>query len=100
MWWMISQPTHPCPNCRSRALWLPRLNLNTDAAAWIYAGGAHHTSFSFSVTVEQSQDFVDMAGFEFLIIDGTNRIPEFRDKLRWNDLYYHLIKGTRHCYQN
>jgi len=77
----------------ARALWVPRPNLKTAAAAWIYAGGAHHTSFSYSVTPEHLQDFADMAGLEFLLIDENTRLPEFRDKLRWNDLYYHLAKG-------
>jgi L-arabinose isomerase len=53
----------------ARALWLPRPNLKTAAAAWIYAGGAHHTSFSYAVTAEHLQDFASMAGIEFLLID-------------------------------
>lgn len=77
----------------ARALWIPRPNLKVGAAAWIYAGGAHHTGFSYSVTAEHLQDFADMAGIEFLLIDEHTRIPEFREKLRWNDLYYHLNKG-------
>jgi L-arabinose isomerase len=77
----------------ARALWLPRPNLKTAAAAWIYAGGAHHTSFSYSVTAEHLQDFADMAGIEFLRIDENTNLPDFRDKLRWNDLYYHLSRG-------
>ena len=77
----------------ARALWLPRPNLKTAAAAWIYAGGAHHTSFSYSVTAEHLQDFADMAGIEFLVIDENTKLTDFRDKLRWNDLYYHLSKG-------
>jgi L-arabinose isomerase len=77
----------------ARALWLPRPNLKTAAAAWIYAGGAHHTSFSYSVTAEHLQDFADMAGIEFLLIDENTRVQNFRDQLRWNDLYYHLSKA-------
>ncbi len=77
----------------ARALWLPRPNLKVAAAAWIYAGGAHHTSFSYSVTAEHLQDFADMAGIEFLVIDENTRVQEFKEKLRWNDLYYHLNKG-------
>ncbi len=84
----------PLPNLPvARALWLPRPNLKVAAAAWIYAGGAHHTSFSYSVTAEHLQDFADMAGIEFLVIDENTRVQEFREKLRWNDLYYHLNKG-------
>jgi L-arabinose isomerase len=77
----------------ARALWLPRPNLKVAAAAWIYAGGAHHTSFSYSVTAEHLRDFAEMAGIEFLVIDENTRVEEFKEKLRWNDLYYHLAKG-------
>ena len=84
----------PLPNLPvARALWLPRPNLKVAAAAWIFAGGAHHTSFSYSVTAEHLQDFADMAGIEFLLIDENTRVQEFKEKLRWNDLYYHLNKG-------
>ncbi len=77
----------------ARALWLPRPNLKTAAAAWIYAGGAHHTSFSYALNAEHMQDFTDMANIEFLLIDENTTVGDFRDKLRWNDLYYHLSKG-------
>jgi L-arabinose isomerase len=77
----------------ARALWLPRPNLKIAAAAWIYAGGAHHTGFSYSVTSEHLRDFAEMAGIEFLLIDETTTVENFKDKLRWNDLYYHLSKG-------
>src|SRR5215208_1190221 len=88
-------PTHePLPNLPvARALWIPRPNLKVAAAAWIYAGGAHHTSFSYAVTAEHLRDFAEMAGIEFLLIDETTRVDEFKDKLRWNDLYYHLNRG-------
>lgn len=77
----------------ARALWLPRPTLKVAAAAWIYAGGAHHTSFSYAVTAEHLQDFADMAGIEFLLIDENTRVEEFKEKLRWNELYYLLAKG-------
>ena len=77
----------------ARALWLPRPNLKTAAAAWIYAGGAHHTSFSYSVTAEHLQDFADMAGIEFLLIDENTKLEDFKKELRWNDLYYHMANG-------
>jgi len=28
-----------------------------------------------------------------MVIDENTRVDEFKDKLRWNDLYYHLSKG-------
>ncbi len=77
----------------ARALWIPRPSLKVAAEAWIYAGGAHHTSFSFSVTAEHLKDFAEMAGVEFLLINENTKVDEFKDKLRWNDLCYHLNKG-------
>ena len=77
----------------ARALWIPRPNLKAAAAAWIYAGGAHHTSFSYSVTAEHLRDFAEIAGIEFLLIDENTRLEEFKKELRWNDLYYQLSKG-------
>ena len=77
----------------ARALWLPRPNLKVAAAAWIYAGGAHHTGFSYSVTSEHLRDFAEIAGIEVLLIDENTSVDEFKEKLRWNDLYYHFNKG-------
>ncbi len=78
----------------ARALWTPRPNLKVAAAAWIYAGGAHHTSFSFAVSAEHLRDFTDMAGVEFLLIDENTCLNDFKDKLRWNDLYFLLAHGV------
>ncbi len=77
----------------ARALWQPRPDLKTSAAAWIYAGGAHHTGFSLDLTAEHLADFAEMAGMEFLLIDGGTTVPAFKKELRWNDLYYHLARG-------
>ena len=77
----------------ARALWLPRPNLKVAAAAWIYAGGAHHTGFSYSVTAEHLRDFADIAGIEFLLIDENTKLEDFKKELRWNDLYYQLNRG-------
>jgi L-arabinose isomerase len=74
------------------ALWILRPSLKV-AAVWIYAGGAHHTSFSYSVTTEHLRDFAEMAGVEFLLIDENTRVDEFKDKLRWNDLYCDMKNG-------
>ena len=84
----------PLPNLPvARALWLPRPNLKTAAAAWIFAGGAHHTSFSFALNADHLRDFSSIAGVEFLIIDDNTTVNGFKDTLRWNEMYYHLSKG-------
>jgi len=78
----------------ARALWLPQPDLKTAATAWILAGGAHHTGFSFALTAEHLEDFAEIAGIEFLLIDNDTTISSFKKELRWNDTYY-LLKGLR-----
>lgn len=75
------------------ALWIPQPNFEVGAAAWILAGGTHHTSFSYDLTSEYLEDFAEMAGIEFLLIDNKTTISEFKKELRFNDVYYHLNRG-------
>lgn len=77
----------------ARALWIPQPNLKTAATAWIYAGGAHHTSFSQSLTAEHMADFAQIAGIEYLRIDNSTNLHDFQNELRWNEMYYTLAKG-------
>ncbi|GJG87195.1 L-arabinose isomerase [Gemmatimonadetes bacterium T265] len=77
----------------ARALWAPQPELKTAAAAWIYAGGAHHTGFSLDVTAEHLADFAEMAGMECVLIDADTTVANFKKELRWNDLYYRLARG-------
>jgi L-arabinose isomerase len=77
----------------ARAVWIPQPNMRDSAAAWIYAGGAHHTAFSQAITAEYIEDFSEMAGIEYMAIDKDTKLPEFKKELRWNDMYYALSKG-------
>jgi L-arabinose isomerase len=77
----------------ARALWLPHPDLKTAAASWIYAGGAHHTGYSYDLTSEHMADYAEMAGMEFLLINEHTTVSAFKKELRWNDLYYHLARG-------
>jgi L-arabinose isomerase len=79
----------------ARAVWVPRPDLKTAAAAWILAGGAHHTGFSQSVTPEYLEDFTGMANIEMMLIDGNARLPELRKELRWNEAYYWMASAPR-----
>lgn len=72
----------------ARALWIPKPNLEISATAWIYAGGAHHTVFTKSLTAKHFEDFAEMLGIEFLRIDDSTSIPDFKNQLRWNDVFY------------
>ena len=76
----------------ARALWRPLPDLATSAAAWIHAGGAHHTGFSLALTVEHLTDFAEMAGMELIVIDDTSTVRGIKQELRWNDLYYRLAR--------
>jgi L-arabinose isomerase len=77
----------------ARAVWVPRPDLKTAAAAWILAGGAHHTGFSQALTVEHLEDFAEIAGLEFLVIGNGTQLTEWKKELRWNDVYYLLTKS-------
>jgi len=77
----------------ARAVWVPRPNLKVAAAAWIHAGGAHHTAFSQALTPEHLEDYAGMAGIELVLIDETTAIRDLQKELRWNEAYYHLAKG-------
>lgn len=79
----------PMPNLPvARALWECKPDFSTAVSAWIYAGGAHHTGYSYSVTTEHLRDFAEIAGIEVLVIDGDTKLNDFRNELRWNEVYW------------
>jgi L-arabinose isomerase len=77
----------------ARVLWKPLPDLKTGAAAWILAGGAHHTGFSTAINSEYLEDFAGMTGIEVVHIGRDFNLSDFRKELRWNDLYYHISGG-------
>jgi L-arabinose isomerase len=77
----------------ARAIWECLPDFKTALAAWIYAGGAHHTGFSYSVTTEHIEDLAEIAGVELVVIDANTELREFRRELRQNEIYYHLAPG-------
>lgn len=79
----------------ARAVWEPRPDFKAACAAWILAGGAHHTGYSYAVTAEHIEDFAAIAGVELVVIDANTRLREFKNELRQNDLYYVLAQGLR-----
>ncbi|MCL4113268.1 UNVERIFIED_CONTAM: hypothetical protein GTU68_018206 [Idotea baltica] len=77
----------------ARVLWKANPDLKTAAAAWILAGGAHHTCYSQNLSAEYLEDFAEMAGIEYVLIDERTSLHGFKKELRWNDLYYQLSRG-------
>lgn len=70
------------------AFWTPQPNLEIGAQAWILAGGAHHTAFSYDLTVGQMVDWADAMRIENVVIDNNTNIRDFKNELKWNSIYY------------
>jgi L-arabinose isomerase len=90
----VVAPQKPLPKLPvARALWICKPSLPVAAACWIHGGGAHHTGFSQAVTTEMLEDLAEIAGIEFLLIDGQTELREFKRELRSNEVYYGLRSG-------
>lgn len=88
------KPPHDLPKLPvARAVWTCRPDFKTAVGAWIQAGGAHHTGYSYAVTTEHIQDLAEIAGVEVAVIDVETRIKEFRQQLRNDEIYYHIAPG-------
>lgn len=72
----------------ARVLWKPMPDMKTGCAAWIYAGGAHHTGYSHNLTAEQMQDFAAIAGIECVTIDKDTKLNQLRNELMWSEVAY------------
>lgn len=72
----------------ARVLWKVKPDLKTGAAAWILAGGAHHTCYSQNLSAEYLADFAEIAGIEYLLINERTNLYDFKNELRWNEVYY------------
>ncbi len=77
----------------ARAVWQCRPDLKTAAAAWIYAGGAHHSAYSDRLRCEHLEDFARIAGVEVVTIGAETTLGHITKELRWNEVYYHLASG-------
>jgi L-arabinose isomerase len=87
----VVPPDEPLPKLPvARTVWLPQPNPKVAAAAWILAGGAHHTGFSQAVSVEHLEDYAEIAGLEFALIDQQTTLRAFKQDLRNNAVYYQL----------
>jgi L-arabinose isomerase len=82
-------PQHDLPKLPvARVLWKPYPDMQTGCAAWIYAGGAHHTGYSQNLTSEHLIDFAEMANIECVLINKKTELHQFRNELRWSEVYY------------
>ena len=85
----VITPPHDLPKLPvARAVWKYRPDFETGVAAWILAGGGHHTVLSLSLKAEHIRTFAEELGIECLVIGGKTDLESFKNELRWNDLYY------------
>lgn len=77
-------PKLPC----GTMFWTPRPNLKVGTEAWIYAGGAHHTAFSFDLTAGQMADWAEAMGIECALIDQNTTVRGFKQELRLGEVFY------------
>ena len=60
----VVPPEAPLPKLPvARALWIPKPDFKTGLAAWIYAGGAHHTVFSQALDAASQLHFGAPCGY-------------------------------------
>ena len=69
----------------ARVLWKPAPDMQTACAAWIYAGGAHHTVYSQNLTTDYIETFAEMFGVELVVIDKDTRLRQLKNELRWSE---------------
>ncbi len=70
----------------ARVMWKPEPNMIDACKAWIYAGGAHHTVFSYNVDSEDLIDFAEMMDIEYVLINKDTNINTLKKELELNDL--------------
>jgi len=78
----------------ARVLWKPLPNLKDATAAWIYAGGAHHSVLTTQLTVEDLRLFAKYLDIEFVLIDENLDLAKFEQELMINDVIWKL-KGIK-----
>ena len=82
----VEQPMPKLPV--ATAFWTPQPNLAVGTESWILAGGAHHSAFSYDLSVEQMVDWAAAMGIESVVIDNNTTIRDFKNELKWNAVAY------------
>ncbi|MGI6735387.1 MAG: L-arabinose isomerase [Bacilli bacterium] len=85
------KPTKSMPNLPvARVMWKPLPDLETSAACWLVAGGAHHTTLIYDLSLEFLRDFTNLLDIEFVHI-GKDADPYVLEQMmKNNDIYYRL----------
>lgn len=68
--------------------WTPEPDMYVGAEAWILAGGAHHTAFTYDLNAEQMGDWANAMGIEAVYIDKDTRIRDLKKDLMLGEIFY------------
>ena len=83
---LVKQPK-PMPKLPvARIMWKLKPDHATGAAAWIYAGGAHHTVVSSALTVDDVRLFAKLTDTELVVIDENTDLNKLESELDMLDL--------------
>ena len=82
-------PKEETPNLPvAKVLWKPEPSLSEATESWIYAGGAHHSVFSFEVTADQLYEYANMTEIECVIIDKNTSVRQLRNELKLGQMFW------------
>lgn len=82
---LVKQP-EPMPKLPvARLMWKLKPDFETGAAAWIYAGGAHHAVVSTALTVDDVRLYAKLTDTELVVIDGKTTIADLETRLEMLD---------------
>ena len=79
---LVAQPK-PMPNLPvARIMWKLKPDFRTGAAAWLYAGGGHHTIVSTALTLEDVRLFAKLTETELVTIDDATDLVKLQNELK------------------
>ncbi|MBO6109030.1 MAG: L-arabinose isomerase [Eubacterium sp.] len=70
----------------ARLMWKLKPDFNTGAAAWIYAGGAHHAVVTTALDVDDIRLFCKLTDTELVVIDENTDLVSFEKELELLDI--------------
>jgi L-arabinose isomerase len=70
------------------AFWTPKPDFHTGLEAWVLAGGAHHSAFTYDLSAEQMADWAAYMGIEAVVIDQDTTIRSLKNGMVLADVVY------------
>lgn len=85
------KPTKSMPNLPvARVMWRPEPNLETSAACWLTAGGSHHTTLVYDLSIDFLRDFAKILDIELVHIHKNSDPYTLEQSIKMNELAYRL----------